>query len=176
MHNKRDKAWKTEWHFYLPFCKIFELKQGRRHLKFKLDHIGIVTNNIEDFLKIIRVLDPQIITDTIAEPNQKVAASFVRIGEEGEAYLEILEATSSDSAILGYLKKRGEGIHHLCFEVDDIGEGAKRFLDEGFQMVSAPADCSAYDENLKRECSGVSKIAFFLMKNRILIELIEKGK
>lgn len=108
--------------------------------------------------------------------NNNVNASFVTIGENDEVYLEVLEPLGESSVISGFLKKTGGGLHHLCFEVDDIEKAAKELTKSGFKMVSSPASCPAYDENLGRTCEGVTKISFFLMPNRLLIELLEKGR
>jgi len=144
-------------------------------MKFKLDHIGLIVENIEDFKKIVRILNPDTVTTQTADPIQKVSASFVRIGEESGVYVELLEPTDETSPVMNFLKKRGGGLHHLCFEVDNIEEASKMLVKEGFAMVTPPVECSAYDKNFKRDCIGVTRIAFFMMTDHLLIELIEKG-
>jgi hypothetical protein len=65
-----------------------------------------------------------------------------------------------------------EGIGQL----DDIDAALRTLEAQGFTVVSPPVDCPAYDVNLGRECAGTTRIAFFLLSDKILIELIEKGR
>ena len=142
---------------------------------FKLDHIGLVTKNIEELVNVFRTIGLSEITESIENPRQKVAASFVNVGGKEDVYIEILEPTRDDSPIAKFLEKQGGGLHHLCFEVDDIKKTSRELIEKGFKMIVQPEDCEAYDENLKRGCSDVSKIAFFIVSDRLIIELIEKG-
>jgi methylmalonyl-CoA/ethylmalonyl-CoA epimerase len=144
-------------------------------MQFKLDHIGLVVEKIDEFQRIMRVFQPKEVTDPMADPIQKVAASFVTVGEGHDVYVELLEPADETSPITKFLRKRGGGLHHLCFEVDDIDGATKMLLDEGFRVVVPPVDCPTYDANLGRECSGMTRIAFFMMTEFFLIELIEKG-
>jgi methylmalonyl-CoA epimerase len=115
-------------------------------------------------------------TEPVPDPVQKVSASFVNACQSRDVHIEILEPTGEDSPITNFLKKQGGGLHHLCFEVDDIQEASSHLAEKGFRMVSSPVECAAYDINLKRQCSSTSKIAFFLSNNRLLVELIEMGR
>lgn len=142
---------------------------------FKLDHIGLVTKNIDELVNVFRALGFKEITESIENPKQKVAASFVGVGDKDDVYVEILESTRSNSPISKFLEKQGGGLHHLCFEVDDIKKTADELIGKGFRMIVPPETCEAYDENLKRECKDVSRIAFFIASDRLIIELIEKG-
>jgi methylmalonyl-CoA/ethylmalonyl-CoA epimerase len=98
----------------------------------KLAHIGIATNDLQQsskvFLKLFGVRGGH--TEEITDQHVK-AVSF-RIGD---ASLELLEPTSRDSPIARFIEKRGEGVHHLSFEVDDIDMEIERLKQEGFQMI-----------------------------------------
>jgi methylmalonyl-CoA/ethylmalonyl-CoA epimerase len=142
---------------------------------FRLDHIGLVTKNIEELAHVFRTLGLNEITESLENPRQKVAASFVNVGGREDVYVEILEPTRNDSPITKFLEKQGGGLHHLCFEVNDIKKTSLELVEKGFKMIVPPEDCEAYDENLKRECNDITKIAFFIVSDRLLIELIEKG-
>jgi len=142
----------------------------------KLDHIGFVVERIEDFVKVLRTMGFETITQPVGDHNKNVNASFVPVGEKDDIYLEVLEPIGERSAVYNFLKKTGGGLHHLCFEVDDIEKISKELEGKGFKMVSPPTDCTAYDENLERTCEGVTKISFFLLPGRLLIELLEKGR
>jgi methylmalonyl-CoA/ethylmalonyl-CoA epimerase len=144
-------------------------------MQFKLEHIGLVVESIDDFKKIVKVFRPQMMTAPLADPVQKVAASFVTIGEGQNVYVELLEPADEASPVTKFLRKRGGGLHHLCFEVDDIDEATKMLQEEGFKMVVAPVDCPTYDKNLDRQCPGVTRIAFFMLTDYFLVELLQKG-
>jgi methylmalonyl-CoA/ethylmalonyl-CoA epimerase len=83
----------------------------------------------------------------------------------------LLEPVGEQSPITNFLLKRTGGLHHLCFEVDDIKSITHELVEKGFQIVSEPVDCifnCGYSEP--------SKVAFLLSKNKILIELLQKGE
>lgn len=145
-------------------------------MKFRLNHIGLVAKSIDEFARVFRSLDLDIITEPVPDPVQKVSASFVNACQGHDVHIEILEPTAEDSPIANFLRKRGGGLHHLCFEVDDIEGASSHLVERGFRMVSSPVECAAYDLNLKRQCSRTSKIAFFLSNSRLLVELIEMGR
>lgn len=144
-------------------------------MKLKIDHIGFVVWERERIESLLRSLGFSSITKDVPDPVQKVSASFVDLGIDGHLFLEILTPTSDDSPIVNFLKKKGPGLHHLCFEVEDIEEASRMMSDLGFHMVSPPASCEAYDINLSRKPEKETKIAFFFIPGLILIELIEKG-
>lgn len=143
-------------------------------MRFKLDHVGFVVEKIDDFRKLLKVFNPDVVTGPVADPIQKVSASFVRIGGGHDVYVEILEPTADDSPINNFIRKRGGGLHHLCFEVDNIEDATKKLVAEGFKLVTPPVACVGYDENFQRECEMATKIAFFIMADKLLVELIEK--
>lgn len=142
----------------------------------RLDHIGFVTKDIESLAGVFKALGIGDITEPIENPSQKVAASFANVGDKEDVYVEILEPTRDDSPISKFLEKQGGGLHHLCFEVDNIEKTSEDLVAKGFKMIVPPEDCGAYDKNLKRDCSGITKIAFFIAADRFLVELIEKGR
>ncbi len=141
----------------------------------KLDHIGFVVEKIDDFAHILKAVGFGALTRPVPDFEKNVNASFVGIGDKDDIYLEIVEPLGEQSAVSGFLKKTGGGLHHLCFEVDDLEKASRELEKSGFKMVSSPALCPAYDENLSRACEGTTRISFFLLPNRLLIELLEKG-
>lgn len=145
-------------------------------MPLKLDHIGFVVEDIEKMRNLFRAIGLDTGTEAVVNPLQKVSGSFVRVGDNDDIYIELLEPISDDSPISNFLRKKGGGLHHLCFEVDSIERATAELSAQGFRMVVSPENCSAYDENLGRECNEPTKIAFFLVAKGFLIELIEKGK
>ena len=144
-------------------------------MAFKLDHIGLVVENIDKMKELFGTIGLDTGTEAIVNPLQKVSASFVNVGETADIYIEILEPASNDAPISKFLQNSGGGLHHLCFEVDNIEDAIKELNSKGFRIVVPPEDCRAYDENLKRRCQEPTKIAFFIVTKGVLIELIEKG-
>ena len=142
----------------------------------KLDHIGFVVKKIDDLAQVLKAIGFGALTRTVPDHNNNVNASFVPVGGNDDVYLEVLEPIGEASVVSNFLEKTGGGLHHLCFEVDNIERASEELEKMGFKMVSSPALCPAYDENLSRTCEGATKISFFLLPNRFLIELLEKGR
>lgn len=142
----------------------------------KLNHIGFVVKNIDDLAQVLKAIGFGALTPPVTDHNNNVSASFVPIGGNDDVYLEVLEPVGEASVVSNFLEKTGGGLHHLCFEVDNIEQASEELEKMGFKMVSSPALCPAYDENLSRTCEGTTKISFFLLPNRFLIELLEKGR
>ena len=96
-----------------------------------LDHIGIAVRSLE-VARIYRDLGLTIDHVETVE-TQKVKTAFLSVGD---ANLELLEPTSPDSPIAKFIEKRGEGIHHLCFRVDDIEAQLERLKAEGYRLIN----------------------------------------
>src|SRR3989442_11570965 len=129
----------------------------------KLHHIGVVVNRIQDSVgELKNYLAFQNISLPTPVGSQKVNVCFLKIGEP---FLELIEPTSTDSPINDFVKKGG-GIHHLCFEVDDIHKELGSLAKKGATILVNPV--KGFDERL---------IAFanLNMKNTRcgLIELLE---
>ncbi len=102
----------------------------------KIEHIGIAVNNIKEATKTYELL-----LNKKAYKEEEVASEGVKtvFFETGESKIELLGATSSSSPIAKYLEKKGEGIHHIAFAVDDIDKEIKRLENEGFQLINKEA-------------------------------------
>ena len=144
-------------------------------MKMKLDHIGLVVARTEEFERLFRLLGLADITEPAIDPIQRVSGTFVRVTEKDPVYIELLEATEEVGPIVNFLKKRGGGLHHLCFEVDNIEKAVDHAREQGFTIISPPVPCPAYDNNFHRECRNHSRVAFFLLSKTLLCEFIEKG-
>lgn len=99
----------------------------------RIEHIGIAVKNMEDANKVYTNLlgiDPYKREEVESE---MVATSFFKTGENK---VELLEAKSSESAISKFIEKRGEGLHHIAFEVDDIVAEMERLKNLGFALLS----------------------------------------
>ena len=129
----------------------------------KLTHIGIAVKELSVSGPLFSRLFNKKADHMEEVEEQKVKAMFFRIGEGG---IELLEPTSPDSPIAKFIGKRGEGVHHLSFEVDDIDKEIERLTAEGFEMID------------KRPRTGADgyRIAFLHPKstNGVLIEISQK--
>ena len=129
-----------------------------------IEHLGIAVSSIEDsapFWKHILNI-PHRSTETVEK--EKVTTD---IYDTGNGKVELLESTSESSPIENFLKKRGQGIHHVCFEVDDIRSAIKELKENNISVLS---------EEAKRGAEGY-KIVFIHPKSTggILVELAEKS-
>jgi methylmalonyl-CoA/ethylmalonyl-CoA epimerase len=98
----------------------------------KIEHIGIAVKSIEASAKVYEALLNTEIYKTEAVESEGVKTAFIRIGQ---SKIELLEATTSDSPIAKFIEKRGEGTHHIAFDVDDIEAEIARLTKEGFQLI-----------------------------------------
>lgn len=99
----------------------------------KIEHIGIAVKNLEDANKTYAALLGVPHYKVEAVESEGVATSFFKVGE---SKIELLEATSADSPIAKFIEKRGEGIHHIAFAVDDIQKEITRLQKEGFTVLN----------------------------------------
>ncbi|MFS4483380.1 methylmalonyl-CoA epimerase [Hyunsoonleella sp. 2307UL5-6] len=98
----------------------------------KIEHIGIAVKHLKDANTLFEKL--------FGIPNYKVEevesegvnTSFFKVGD---TKIELLEATDDDSPIAKFIKKKGEGIHHIAFDVDDIEAEIERLTKEGFTVI-----------------------------------------
>ena len=98
----------------------------------KIHHLGIAVENIEEAAQRFGGLLGLERGERYDIPDMKVSALFLPLGESN---LELLEPHSEDSAVGKFLARRGEGIHHICIEVDDIEESLRKFKNEGARLI-----------------------------------------
>lgn len=98
-----------------------------------MEHIGIAVNSVklagEIYAKLLNT--PVYKTETVE--SEHVVTAFL---QSGPNKIELLEALNDDSAIAKFIAKKGEGIHHIAFEVDDIEAEMKRLKNEGFVLLN----------------------------------------
>ena len=127
-----------------------------------LNHIGIAVRSIDDqkaFYEGALGLEFEGLEDV---PSQKVRVAFFRTGD---VRLELLEPTSPDSTVAKFIEKRGEGLHHMAFTVEDIQARIAELQESGLRMI---------DES-PREGAHQMQIAFLHPKSSggVLTELCE---
>ena len=100
---------------------------------YSIDHIGIAVKDIKKANQLYEVLlnTPPYKSELVA--SEKVLTSFF---QTGESKVELLEGQGTDNAISKYIEKRGEGMHHVAFKVEDIKAEMSRLKKEGFRLLS----------------------------------------
>jgi methylmalonyl-CoA/ethylmalonyl-CoA epimerase len=99
----------------------------------KVEHIGIAVKNVNESNEIFRKLFNRVAYKQEEVISENVKTSFFQMGE---TKIELLEATSEDSAIAKFIERKGEGIHHIAYEVADINSEMKRLEAEGFILIN----------------------------------------
>jgi len=99
----------------------------------KVEHIGIAVKNVDSAIKIYEKLLNTTCYKTENVEDEHVLTAFF---QTGESKVELLEATTPDSAIAKFIEKRGEGLHHIAFEVDNIEQEMRRLENEGFRLLN----------------------------------------
>jgi|TARA_Y100000389_G_C17348624_1_gene457202 methylmalonyl-CoA/ethylmalonyl-CoA epimerase len=128
-----------------------------------IDHIGIAVSDLESSNKLFEDLLNTSCYKIEDIPNQKVRTSFFKMADQK---IELVAATDSSSPISKFIDKKGEGIHHIAFEVKDIRAEIKRLKKEGFKALDDEPSIGA-DNKL---------VVFFHPKttNGVLIELCQE--
>ena len=127
----------------------------------KLDHIGIVVHDIEEARQAYEALGLTV-THVKEVPNQQVKVAFLPVGD---TELELVQPTTADSGVVRFLEKCGEGIHHICFEVEDIEATLADLKARGMRLIDREPRQGAF-----------GRVAFLHPKSThgVLIELVEK--
>lgn len=131
----------------------------------QVEHIGIAVKSLTDSIPLFEKLLNSQCYKTETVESEAVATAFFK---QGETKIELLESTTEDGVIKKFVDKKGEGIHHIAFEVEDILQEMERLKAEGFILLSEqPKD------------GADNKLVCFLhpkSTNSVLIELCqEKG-
>ena len=129
----------------------------------KIEHIGIAVKNIETSNNLFAKLFGEAHYKIEAVESEGVKTSFFKVGNNK---IELLEATNSNSPIAKFIDKKGEGIHHIAFDVDNIFEEVKRLKEKGFTILN---------ETPKKGADN--KLVVFLhpkTTNGVLIELCQE--
>jgi methylmalonyl-CoA/ethylmalonyl-CoA epimerase len=98
---------------------------------YKIDHLGVAVSSIDEALGVYRALGIVEERREVVE-SQKVVAAFLPVGE---SRVELLEPTSPDSPIAKFLARRGAGIHHVCFAVEDLDAALDDLAGKGFRLI-----------------------------------------
>lgn len=131
----------------------------------KIEHLGIAVKNLETAIPLFEKL-----LNTVCYKQETVASEQVETAFflTGESKIELLASSSAGSAISKFIDKRGEGIHHIAFQVSDLEAEMQRLVDAGFRLINHEPKAGADD-----------KMVCFLhpsSTNGVLVELVADKK
>lgn len=131
----------------------------------KIEHIGIAVKDIEASNETFKVLFNQPSYKMEEVESEGVKTSFFKLGE---SKIELLQATHENSAIAKFIAKKGEGMHHIAFEVENIEFEIDRLQKEGYTLI----------HDIPKLGADNKKIAFLHPKstNGVLVELCQEIK
>jgi methylmalonyl-CoA/ethylmalonyl-CoA epimerase len=128
-----------------------------------IEHLGIAVKNLSESEDVFSALLNKKPYKREEVKSEGVITSFFKLAE---SKIELLQATNEDSPIHKFIEKKGEGIHHIAFEVSDIKKELKRLEKEGFKLI----------HKTPKKGADNKMIAFFHPKstNGVLIELCQE--
>jgi methylmalonyl-CoA/ethylmalonyl-CoA epimerase len=130
-----------------------------------INHIGIAVKDLDNSIEVFRKIFhyDSIHRETVED--QKVEVASFRVGD---VIIELTSPTASDSPIAKFIEKKGEGIHHIAFESDDVNSELSLLEDEGIELINKEAKPGAHD----------MMIAFLHPKSTssVLMELCQRKK
>jgi len=130
----------------------------------RIDHVAIIVHDIEQALVFYRDtlgIVPGVIKEV---PTEQVRIAFLPMGGPGGSEIELIQPTTPDSSLAKYLEKRGEGLHHICLEVDDIDAALAEMQEKGTPVL---------DKQPRVAAEGRAIFIHPKAANGVLLELIE---
>jgi methylmalonyl-CoA/ethylmalonyl-CoA epimerase len=133
----------------------------------RIDHVAIVVRDLDAALRVYRDVLGLPLQRVEEVPAEKVKVAFLPL-PQGDGEVELVQPTADDTGIARFLEKRGEGMHHICFEVDDIQAAMADLAANGLQIL----------EEKPRLGSQGQKYVFIHPKTAhgVLIELYERSR
>jgi methylmalonyl-CoA epimerase len=127
----------------------------------KIDHIGIVVRDIQEALNVYEAALGLPLREVVDVPDDKVRVAFLPVGESN---VELVQPIGADTGTARFLEKHGEGVHHICIEVEDLDEALGRLKASGVVLI---------DEVPRRGAHG--QVAFVHPRGAhgVLVELVE---
>ncbi len=129
----------------------------------KIDHLGIAVSSIDEKKKFWTDALGLTLEKTETVEEQSLITAFLPVGE---TELELLESTSEEGPVAKYIEKKGEGIQHVAFQVENLEDALAELKEKGIQLI----------DQTPRKGAGGAKIAFLHPKatSGVLVELCEK--
>jgi methylmalonyl-CoA/ethylmalonyl-CoA epimerase len=131
----------------------------------RVDHIAIIVRNIEQALVFYRDILGIMPGEIKEVPSEQVRIAFLPLGGPNGSEIELIEPTSADSSLSKFLEKRGEGLHHICMEVDDIDTALVEMQEKGTPVL---------DKQPRIAAEGRAIFIHPKAANGVLLELVER--
>jgi methylmalonyl-CoA/ethylmalonyl-CoA epimerase len=128
----------------------------------RIDHVAVIVPDIDEALAFWRDALGLTLSHTERVPGQESVVAFL---PTGDSEVELVEPTTETSGVARYMAKHGPGMHHICFEVEDIEGTVARLREKGVQLINNEPTVGA----------GGKKVAFIHPKSTggVLVELYE---
>lgn len=133
----------------------------------RIDHVAIIVRSIEQALTFYRDTLGIAPSEIKEAPSEQVRIAFLPMGGPGGSEIELIEPLTSDSSLSRFLEKRGEGLHHICLEVEDIEAALHEMRGKGAPVLDNEPRVAAEGRAIFLHPKGT---------NGVLLELIEKEK
>jgi methylmalonyl-CoA/ethylmalonyl-CoA epimerase len=131
-----------------------------------LHHVGYVVSSIAESIERWQTaVSPISTSETFDDPIQRARVIFLDLPPDGGVKLELIEPLGSDSPVAKFDQKGG-GLHHLCFEVDDVEEQIRKMRVLKAMLIRQPKPAVAF---------GGRRIAWMQTRERLLVEYLERG-
>ncbi len=131
----------------------------------RIDHIAIIVRNIEQALVFYRDILGIMPGEIKEVPTEQVRIAFLPMGGPDGSEIELIEPTSTDSSLTKFLEKRGEGLQHICLEVDDIDTALVELQEKGTPVL---------DKQPRIAAEGRAIFIHPRAANGVLLELVER--
>ena len=131
----------------------------------RIDHIAIIVRNIEQALVFYRDILGIMPGEIKEVPTEQVRIAFLPMGGPDGSEIELIEPTSTDSSLTKFLEKRGEGLLHICLEVDDIDTALVELQEKGTPVL---------DKQPRIAAEGRAIFIHPKAANGVLLELVER--
>lgn len=131
----------------------------------RIDHIAIIVRNIEQALAFYRDTLGLVPSEVKEVPSEQVRIAFLPMGGPGGSEIELIEPLNSDSSLSRFLEKRGEGLHHICLEVENIDTALQEMQERGAPML---------DQHPRQATEGRAIFLHPKGTNGVLLELLER--
>ena len=132
----------------------------------RIDHIAIIVRNIEQALVFYRDTLGIMPSEVKEVPTEQVRIAFLPMGGPGGSEIELIEPTTADSSLAKFLEKRGEGLHHICLEVENIDAALLEMQEKGVPVLDKRPRVAAEGRAIFLHPKGT---------NGVLLELLERG-
>src|SRR5438874_1617785 len=133
----------------------------------RIDHVAIIVRNIEQALVFYRDTLGIAPSEIKEVPTEQVRIAFLPMGGPGGSEIELIEPTNADSSLAKFLEKRGESLHHICLEVEDIDAALAEMQQKGAPVL---------DKQPRVAAEGRAIFIHPRAANGVLVELVERAQ